>query len=75
MSYTPFAVDRKALTIMGVPFPDIETLESIARGIGTNMFEGFVPAPRKVEIIRDFCLNKITPEEMLKAVIESSHEK
>jgi len=74
MPYTPIAVDRKALTIMGVPFPDLETLEQIARGIGTNMFEGFVPTPRSVEIIRDFCLDKITPEEMFKA-IESFHEK
>jgi hypothetical protein len=30
MPYTPIAIDRKALTIMNVPFPDLDTLETTA---------------------------------------------
>jgi putative transcriptional regulator len=66
MTYTPIEVNRENLTIMGVPFPDIDSLESAASGIGTNMFEGFVPTPKIVEIMRDFLLNKITDKEALK---------
>ena len=66
MTYKPIKVDREALTIMDVPFPDIETLESVAKGIGTNMFEGFIPTPKKVEIIRDHHLNKITLSQAIK---------
>ena len=40
MSYTPISIDREALTIMGVPFPSLESWESAAAAIGSNMFEG-----------------------------------
>jgi putative transcriptional regulator len=53
-------VNRKALTIMSVPFPDMDTLESTAEAIGSNMFEGFQPTRRGVEIIRDYCLGKMS---------------
>ena len=36
--YTPISIDRKSLTIMGIPFPDIKTIESVAEAIGSNMF-------------------------------------
>jgi putative transcriptional regulator len=45
---------------MGVPFPDLETLESTAEAIGSNMFESFQPTKKGIEIIRDYCLGKIT---------------
>jgi putative transcriptional regulator len=60
MPYTPIAIDRKALTIMNVPFPDLDTLETTAEAIGSNMFEGFTPTRKGIEIIRDYCLGKIS---------------
>jgi putative transcriptional regulator len=59
MAYSPIAVDREKLTIMDVPFPDLETLESIAYAIGSNMFDGFQPTKKGIEIIRDYCLGQI----------------
>ena len=53
MSYKPIIIDRRALTLMDVPFPDLETLENTAEAIGSNMFEGFHPTKKGIEIIRD----------------------
>jgi hypothetical protein len=36
MSYAPIVINRKILTIMDVPFPDLETLESTAEALGSN---------------------------------------
>ncbi|GHV86007.1 hypothetical protein AGMMS50230_16150 [Spirochaetia bacterium] len=58
--YKPIEVDREKLTIMGVQFLDKETLESTASSIGSNMFEGFEPTKKTVEIIRDYVTDKIT---------------
>ena len=60
MGYAPISIDYADLTIMGVPFPDIKTLENTAAAIGTNMFEGFEPTRKGIEIIRDYCLGRIT---------------
>jgi putative transcriptional regulator len=60
MTYAPIEVDRNTLTIMGVPFSDREALESTASAIGSNMFEGFVPTPYLIEVLRDFVEGKIT---------------
>jgi putative transcriptional regulator len=59
---------------MDVPFPDLETLENTADAIGTNMFEGFQPTGKGVEIIRDYCLDKITFEQLVTAAKEKSYE-
>lgn len=53
-------IDRNNLTIMGVKFSNLKTLENTANVIGSNMFEGFEPTPKRVEIIRDYVLGKIT---------------
>jgi putative transcriptional regulator len=74
MSYTPIAIDREALTIMGVPFPDLEALESIADAIGSNMFEGYQPTKRGIEIIRDYSLGRITFAEFIRAAADKSYE-
>jgi putative transcriptional regulator len=58
--YKPIEIDRTKLTIMGVPFPDLETLNSTADAIGTNMFEGFEPTTKNITIIRDYIMDKIT---------------
>ncbi len=50
---------------MGVQFSDIETLESTANAIGSNMYEGFEPTEKGIELIRDYVLGKITLQEFL----------
>jgi putative transcriptional regulator len=74
MAYKPIVVDRTALTIMGVPFPDLKTLESIANAIGSNMFEGYEPTRKGVEIIRDYCLGKMTLDQLVVAAKEKRYE-
>jgi putative transcriptional regulator len=37
--YKPIEVDKQNLTIMGIKFPNIEVLDSVANAIGSNMFE------------------------------------
>ena len=64
MTYKPIEIDRKNLTIMGVSFPDLETLDSTAGAIGSNMFEGFEPTKKSVEIIRDYIMDKVTTHEL-----------
>ena len=49
---------------MGVRFPDLETLDSTASAIGSNMFEGFEPTKKSVEIIRDYVMDKVTTLEL-----------
>lgn len=63
--YKEINIDREKLTIMGVVFPDLKTLESTANAIGSNMFEGFIPSPKNIEIIRDYILGKITFKELV----------
>jgi putative transcriptional regulator len=60
MTYKPIEIDRENLTIMGVRFPDLKTLNSTADAIGSNMFEGFEPTEKSVAVIRDYVLEKIT---------------
>ena len=72
MAYKPIEIDRQNLTIMGVRFSDIDTLNSAANAIGSNMFEGFEPTPRLVEIYRDYREGKISGGsfiEMLKGAV------
>ena len=59
-------IDRNNLTIMGVKFSDLKTLEGTANAIGSNMFEGFIPTPKGVEIIRDYVTGKISLNELVK---------
>jgi len=65
MAYKPIEVDRQNLTIMGIKFSDLDTLNSTANAIGSNMFEGFEPTPRFVEIIRDLGEGKISKNELI----------
>ncbi len=73
MPYTPIVIDRDALTIMGVPFPDLEALESTADAIGSNMFEGYQPTKKGIEIIRDYTIGKITFAEFIRAAVDKSY--
>ncbi|MDR1133057.1 MAG: antitoxin VbhA family protein [Synergistaceae bacterium] len=74
MPYVPIAVNRDTLTILDVPFPDLKTLESTAAAIGSNMFEGFQPTRRGIEIIRDYCLGEMTFAQLIDAAREKIYE-
>ena len=63
--YKTIEVDRENLTILGVKFSNLQTLESVANAIGSNMFEGFEPTPKGIEIIRDYVTGKISLTELV----------
>jgi hypothetical protein len=69
MAYSPIEIDRDALTIMGVLFPDRTTLETTASAIGSTMFEGFVPTQDIVALFRDYIDGKI-PHTAIPALIK-----
>ena len=73
MPYIPIAINRESLTIMGVSFSNLELLESTAEAIGSNMFEGFQPTRRGIEIIRDYCLGKLTFAQLSTLAKEKSY--
>ncbi len=58
-------VDRINMTIMVIKFSDLKTLESTANALGSNMFEGFKPSPKGIEIIRDYVTGKISLNELV----------
>ncbi len=66
-------IDRNKLTIMGVRFSDLKTLESTANALGSNMFEGFEPTKKGIEIIRDYVSGKISLTELIKFAKEKSY--
>jgi hypothetical protein len=53
---------------MGVSFPDIDTLESTVSAIGSNMFEGFEPTQKLIELYRDYRLGKIQSNDLIMAL-------
>lgn len=71
--FNTIEIDRNNLTIMGVKFSNLKTLESTANAIGSNMFEGFKPTPKSVEIIRDYVIGKITLSELIKFAKDKSY--
>lgn len=73
MSYAPISIDREILTIMGVPFPSLETWESAAAAIGSNMFEGYEPTRRGIEIIRDYMTGKIGFDAFIRAAMDKTY--
>ena len=63
--YKPIQIDRENLTIMGVLFPDLTTLNSTANAIGSNMFEGFEPTEKLIRLYIDYKIGKIGNAELL----------
>jgi putative transcriptional regulator len=63
--FNPIEIDRSKLTLMGVKFSDLKTLESTANALGSNMFEGYKPTPKGIEIIRDYVTGKISLAELV----------
>ena len=68
--YKPITIDRVNCTMMGVKFPDLKTLDSVASAIGTNMFEGFEPTPRLIKFYLDWKLGKIIDREFVEKLKE-----
>ena len=69
--YKTIEIDRDNLTIMGVQFADLKTLTGTANALGSNMFEGYIPTPKGIEIIRDYVSGKIS----LKELVEFAEQK
>ena len=66
-------IDRNKLTIMGVKFSNLKTLEIAANAIGSNMFEGFEPTQKGIEIFRDYVTDKISLSELIKFAKKKSY--
>jgi putative transcriptional regulator len=71
--YKPIQIDRESLTIMGVSFPDLATLNSTANAIGSNMYEGFEPSVKHIALIRDYVMNNITFLQFIEAAKNTNH--
>jgi putative transcriptional regulator len=71
--YRPIHIDRQNLTIMGVPFPDLKTLDSTASAIGSNMFEGFEPTANYIVLIRDYVTGKVSFMQFVEAAKNAAH--
>ncbi len=52
--YKTIEIDRENLTLMGVKFSNLKTLESTANAIGSNMFEGFEPTTELIQLYVDW---------------------
>lgn len=63
--YNTIEVDRKNLTIMGVKFSDLNTLENTANAIGSNMFEGFVPTKELIQLYVDWKTGIVSEKDFL----------
>ena len=63
--YKSIDIDREKLTIMGVQFSDITSLESAANAIGTNMFEGFEPSKELIQLYVDWKTGEVSETDFL----------
>ena len=63
--YIPLDINRENLTIMGIEFPDLKSLESAANAIGSNMFEGFEPTSELVQLYIDQKNNLISDSDLI----------
>jgi hypothetical protein len=71
--FNTIEINREKLTIMGVKFSDLEILESTANALGSNMFEGFEPTPKGIEIIRDYVIGSISLNELVTFAKEKAY--
>ncbi|GMO33756.1 MAG: hypothetical protein Ta2B_14210 [Termitinemataceae bacterium] len=70
MAYKPIEIDYNNLTLMGVSFPDKDTLTRTANAVGSNMFEGFEPTEKLIELYRDYRLGKVPPGDLVNRLKE-----
>jgi len=59
--YNPLKIDRENISMMGVKFPDLASLEATAKAIGSNMYEGFEPSPALIQLYLEWKQGKISP--------------
>jgi len=71
--YKTIDIDRVNLTLMGVKFSNLKTLENTANAIGSNMFEGFEPTPKGIALIRDYIVGEITLAEFIRLAKEKGY--
>lgn len=64
--YKTIEIDRENLTLMGVKFSNLKTLESTANAIGSNMFEGFEPTTELIQLYVDWSSGIIHESDFLK---------
>ena len=60
--------NRQELTIYGVKFPDLNTLDSVASVLASQIYEGFNPNKKLIEIYRDYRLGKINQKDLAKYI-------
>jgi len=65
MKFIPVPINKKNLTFCGITFSDLDALNKSADAIGSNMFEGFEPTSKSVEIISVYVMGKITIPELI----------
>jgi putative transcriptional regulator len=58
--YKPLEIDRENISLMGIKFPDLKSLEATANAIGSNMFEGFEPTPKLIQLYLEWKLGHIS---------------
>ena len=63
--YKTIDIDRENLTIMGVKFSNLKTLENAANAIGTNMFEGFEPTKELIQLYQDWKIGNVSENDFL----------
>jgi putative transcriptional regulator len=63
--YKTIEIDRENLTLMGVKFSDLKSLESTANAIGTNMLEGFEPSAELIQLYVNWKAELISEKDLL----------
>lgn len=63
--YRKLEIDRDNLTLMGVQFASLKSLESTANALGTNMFEGLQPTKELIQIYLDWKNEDINESDFL----------
>ena len=66
--YKTIEIDRKNLTILGVKFSDIESLEITANAIGANMFEGFEPTKELIQLYIDWKTGIVSDTKLIESL-------
>ena len=60
--------NRQELTIYGVKFPDLNTSDSVASVLASQIYEGFKPNKALIEVYRDYRLGKINQKDLAKRI-------
>lgn len=68
-------IDRENLMIMGIVFPDVNTLDNIASAITSNMFAGFRPTKKDIELIKELSLGNQSVKQLIEALKEEMYRK